>query len=886
MSDSLPSEPPPTAQIVPSSPAIPESGPPPKTGAGRPRFGRYPAAWLVGLPAVLALLAILSNLFTPLETRQTKESGTLGGEGSSTLVYRLRLDQPQPQRLTLKLAGDAPVKIRLLRPTDQAELLTATPTPPASLDQTTLDLSGKSAEIEQAAAASSGEILVEMSFQGLRWQTGYWQDAPTATPRIFKGGLGQNSQPGDLYYRLEYAPNPGRLLSNFFQRQQTFGGLPTLALAMVAAALAVFFGGLYVFARRPGPTLQNILANRRGYGRYAGWVLALALAWCLAYMLVNPPLQGPDEPGHLGRSIGVGRGVTPDSLKPPVSQLMQTTNFRQSFEWLTGPDDPVTLFPPTAEFYQGPLYYSVGGLLVRLFKPSPENFTIEVYLARLASVFFFLGTVGASLVAGWNLRRVSPWLAQALPLTTAFWPQLLFLGSVSNNDNAAICGMAWAACGLLLLFKAGSGWRNLAILAAILVAGLGLGILAKRTAVSVLPGFGLGLVGWLLLRSGKRVKWAVAGVAAFTVVAVLVFLLIQTDTKRAARGWYLTPFSGGVHAPRSLGEGINGSAGLHLAERPVEQAVDLFFRPEVNHLYLNTNARSLLADASVTLKIELLGSGKPLVTGTVTLNGGEWREVALDTPVPAEVSQSRLSPYITVRFSIDGPGAAALDEIRLTARPNEGENLIINPGLEASTLSPASDWKSGNFYPGRSGRSWFSDTLDLMGNGRGLDFGDALLQSVSFALLSGWGTFGFGQVFLNLCWYLLWGLLTAGSIVGSGLLLRRGRLTARQVIFGLAALATVVLTFLLLQVYDYLALMYNGAPDIVAGRYMFVTWLFLALLFLAGLRGLIRPAKSGAGADGQTGRVMPGLGLWAWGGWLLVLNLVALVGTIFQFYYN
>jgi hypothetical protein len=29
-----------------------------------------------------------------------------------------------------------------------------------------------------------------------------------------------------------------------------------------------------------------------------------------------------------------------------------------------------------------------------------------------------------------------------------------------------------------------------------------------------------------------------------------------------------------------------------------------------------------------------------------------------------------------------------------------------------------------------------------------------------------------------------------------------------------------------------------------------------------------------------------GSGLWAWASWLLVINLISLVGTIFQFYYN
>ena len=880
MSDSLPPET--TAPSIP--PTEPATGPIPAEKVGRRYFSRYPALWLTGLPAVLALLAILSSLFTPLETSQTKQTGVLGGEGTSSLVYRLRVEEPQPRHLTLKLAGSEPVKVRVLNAATQAELLTTTLTPPASLDEVTLDLSGQSSAIEQAANTSNGEVLVEMSFSGLRWQAGYWENAPTDTPRLYKGDLGQNPQPGDLYYRLDYATNPGRLLANFFQKEQNFGGLPALAVIMLLVAVGVFFTGLSVFARRPGPTIENILQSGRGYLRFSGFVLALALAWALAYMLVNPPLQGPDEPGHIGRSIGVGRNVEPSSLSPQVSRLMQETGFRAGFQWLTGPDDPVILFSPNAEFYQGPLYYQVSGLLVKLFEPTPENFTLEIYLSRLASVLFFLGTVGAALVAGWNLRKDSAWLALALPLSTAFWPQLVFLGSVSNNDNAAICFMAWATCGLLLLYKARGDWRQYILPAAILAGGLALGILAKRTAISVVPGFGLGVAGWLLLRFGKPVRWALAGLAGLGVVAALVFLLVQTDTNRAAKGWYIGPFGQGVHAQRSLGEGVNGSAGLHIGEKPVEQAVDLFFRPEINHLYLHTSARALSGDAPVTLKIELLGSGKPLVAGQATLTGPDWREVALETPLPAEVSQSRLSPFVTVRFSIDGAGAAALDEVRLTPQPDAGENLIVNPGLEDSTLTPASDWKGGGLYSTRNGRTWFSDTLELLSNGRDLPFGDALGQSISFALLSSWGTFGFAQVFLNLWWYLLWGVLTAGAIVGLGLPARRGKLPAWQVLFGLSGLATVVITFLLLQVYDNLALMYNGAPDIVAGRYMFVTWLPLLFLFLTGLRGLIRPAR--VNATKKTARVIPGLGLWAWGSWLLVLNLVSLVGTIFQFYYN
>ena len=848
--------------------------------AGLRYLTRYPAAWLVGLPALLALLALLSSLFSPLQTRQLKEFSPLGGEGPAKVVYRLKLDQPQPQKLILKLAGTNPVKIRLLDGRGQNELLAVTLTPPADLAEVTLDLTGKAREIEQAAGQAPQGLPLELNFSGLRWQVGYWEKAPVDSPRLFKGGLDQNPQPGDLYYQLDYAANPGRLIANFFQRQQVFGGWPGLALVIFLAALAVFFGGLVYFARRPAQTVQVILQNRQGYARYGGFVLALALAWGLAYLLINPPLQGPDEPGHAGRSIGVARNVAPESLRPQFSRLMQATNFSQGFSWLTGGEDPVDLFPPTAEFYQGPFYYQVSGLVLGLFKGTPENLTAEIYLARLVSMLFFLGTVGAALAAGWNLRQASAWLALALPLTTAFWPQLVFLGSVSNNDNAAICFMAWAACGLLLLFKARGNWRNWAGPAALLVSGLALGILAKRTAVSVLPGFGLGLAGLLFIRQGKWVKWVLAGLVGLVVVAALAYLLTQSDGKRAAKGWYIAPFGQGVHAPRSPGGGVSGSEGLRIAEKPVEQAVDLFFRPEINHLFLTTSARAL-SDSPVTLKIELVGAGKPLVSGQAVLNGPDWREVALETVVPADISASRLSPYVLLRFSIDGPGAASLDEVRLTARQNEGENLIINPGLEQSTLSPASDWAGGGLYPARSGRTWFSDTLDMLGNGRGLDFGDATGQSLSFALLSGWGAFGWGQVFLSLLWYFLWGILTVGAIVGLGLALRRGKSSGGQVVFGLFCLVTGLFTFGLLQVYDNLALMYNGAPDIVAGRYMFVAWLPFSLLFLSGLRGLVRPPRNGAALPAG-----PGIGLWAWGNWLLVINLVSLIGTIFQFYYN
>lgn len=873
MSESLPPE---TTEEIMPAPTTPAR----RNFAAWRYLLRYPAAWLVGVPVLLALLAILSSLFSPLQTSQLKETAPLGGEGTAKVVYRLKLDQPQPQKLTLKLAGTDPVKVRLLDASGQTELFSATLTPPANLAEVTLDLSGKSREIEQAAGKSPPGLPLELNFSGLRWQVGYWEKAtdPLAleAPKIFKGGLNQNPQPGDLYYHVIYAPNPGRLIGNFFQEQAAFGGAPGLAVVIFLAALAVVFAGISLFARRPARIVETILGTRKGYVRFGGFVLALALAWALAYLLINPPLQGPDEPGHVGRSVGTARNVAPDSLKPQFSQLMRTTNFSQNFNWLVSGEDPVELFPPSAEFYQGSLFYQVSGLLVGLFKTTPENLTVEVYLARLASVLFFLGTVGAALVAGWNLRKNSAWLALALPLTTAGWPQLLFLGSVSNNDNAAICFMAWAACGLLLLYKAEGGWRNWLLPAGMLVVGFGLAVLAKRTAISAGPGFTLGLTGLLFIKFGRRVKWILAGLVGLAVVAGLVFLLTQTDGSRAAKGWYLTPFNQGVHAPRNLGGGVSGSDGLRIAEKPVEQPVDLFFRPEVNHLFLTTNARSL-SGGPVTLKIELLGAGKPLISGQAVLTGPDWREVVLETVVPAEISASRLNPFVLVRFSIDGAGAAALDELRLTAQPNEGENLFVNPGLEQSTLSPAGDWSAGVLYPNRSGRTWFSDTLDMLGNGRGLDFGDATSQSLSFALLSGWGAFGWGQVFLSLLWYFLWGVLTVGAIVGLGLLARRGKLGLKAVVFGLACLAAVGLTFGLLQIYDNLALMYNGAPDIVAGRYMFVAWLPLILLFLAGLRGLIRPTST---------RLGPGIGLWAWGNWLLVMNLVALIGTIFQFYYN
>ena len=159
---------------------------------------------------------------------------------------------------------------------------------------------------------------------------------------------------------------------------------------------------------------------------------------------------------------------------------------------------------------------------------------LAVRIARLASILMSTATVAfAYLIARELFRReeavigrpssdVSAWLRLSVILFTACVPMFAFIGSVLNNDNAAVLfstvGLWWA---LRLMRR-----QNLSLRSAI-IAGLiaGLGALSKTSAVGLIGLFGLAalLAGFrdpnAHLKLSRRVLWVAVMLACTAVVA-------------------------------------------------------------------------------------------------------------------------------------------------------------------------------------------------------------------------------------------------------------------------------------------------------------------------------------------------------------------------------
>lgn len=250
-------------------------------------------------------------------------------------------------------------------------------------------------------------------------------------------------------------------------------------------------------------------AERRQPPRWGWLIIGLFLLGGLAYSLITPPFETPDEPFHYGfaRHIAQGNGL-------PVQ-------------------DPENTGPWAQEGSQAPLYYLLTGLATSFIDqndfaelavrnpranigdplyPGNKNFmlyagrwqplqgsNLALHVGRWLSLL--LGAV--TLWATWRLARCAFPHDETLPLLSmalvAAIPQFLFLSASFSNDNAVIAASAFTLFWLArLLAKADNAairrweWGVLGV-------ALGVAALSKLQGLGLIPLSGL-VVLWLAWR--------------------------------------------------------------------------------------------------------------------------------------------------------------------------------------------------------------------------------------------------------------------------------------------------------------------------------------------------------------------------------------------------
>ncbi len=262
-------------------------------------------------------------------------------------------------------------------------------------------------------------------------------------------------------------------------------------------------------------------------------ILVLYLCAAVAYGLITPVYEGPDEIGHVlyvqhiagglgipvqSREYAIAYGFGQEGSQPPLYYAFNAVLVRTlglSLSELDGlpPANPFTTCgrPHTSQ--------NVAGFR---HDPHQEAFPYQgsaraVHVMRLFSALLGVATIGAIYAATRVAFPETPLAAVLAAALVAFNPQFAFMGGVVNNDNLVNCLTALSVALTLTCVRHGfTWWRSLGL-------GLicGLAPLAKLGGLLALAFAGLGLL--LALRdqigADKRGLLQVIGQSAIVLAA-------------------------------------------------------------------------------------------------------------------------------------------------------------------------------------------------------------------------------------------------------------------------------------------------------------------------------------------------------------------------------
>jgi 4-amino-4-deoxy-L-arabinose transferase-like glycosyltransferase len=227
--------------------------------------------------------------------------------------------------------------------------------------------------------------------------------------------------------------------------------------------------------------------------RQPGFILAI-LNFCigLVWIAVILPLDAPDEPGHLQAIMQVrNQYILPEihyATTNHIGEISGPPVDPETVGYVTKllPKLPVTeqYFVVPYESFQPPLYYVAAGLVAHLFPPRPE---VVLYVGRFLAVLFGAATVYFCWLTTRELAPQAHGWAVASAGVVALLPQFCFNNAHASNDSTV--GLTATAAFYVWI----RGLRNPDFDRRLLLASamLGFALLAKLTAVALIPGFAL-----------------------------------------------------------------------------------------------------------------------------------------------------------------------------------------------------------------------------------------------------------------------------------------------------------------------------------------------------------------------------------------------------------
>ena len=298
---------------------------------------------------------------------------------------------------------------------------------------------------------------------------------------------------------------------------------------------------------------RRSLRSRAALVPRAAWACALVmLANGLAWSLITPPFEVPDENAHYGYVAQIAeRGTVPRIVQPqaqlspledftlgsvlfyeivgersnpsPMSELQQRTveEFERSHLSRVGDGDALSATN------NPPLYYALEAIPYKL--ASSGSVLDRLALMRVLSALMGAVTVLLVYLFLSELLPGSRWAWSAGALVVAFQPLFGFMSGGVNNDNLLFLTASGVLWGLARSFRRGLTPANGALIGGF----LGAGIVTKLTMLGFVPAAALGVL--IALRrswSGARAPavrgacWAFAlGAAPFALDVLLNYLV-------------------------------------------------------------------------------------------------------------------------------------------------------------------------------------------------------------------------------------------------------------------------------------------------------------------------------------------------------------------------
>jgi hypothetical protein len=289
------------------------------------------------------------------------------------------------------------------------------------------------------------------------------------------------------------------------------------------------------------PRRQRPAWPRRARLPAAAWVcFTVALLNGIAWGLIVPLFQTPDEPGHVAYVQYVAETGKPPTGRSDVSHFSEeqhnllsalrwkqiqrrrdnrvpgTATYRRQLERAVDtPANRVSGGGYTAATNNPPLYYYAAAAVYRV---SPwTELGDRIHLLRLLSAVLAAITVLFVFLFLRELLPSTPWAWSVGALAVAFQPMFGFTSSGVTSDTVVYVVSAGIFYMFARSFRRGlTPRRGIAIVALAAV-----GLLAKTTMLGLAPGIGFGLLALVLSAEGDRRRQAIRGaLAALGVVAV------------------------------------------------------------------------------------------------------------------------------------------------------------------------------------------------------------------------------------------------------------------------------------------------------------------------------------------------------------------------------